>query len=144
MLLYIFGKGEVLTVKDTVDIEYLWKDRKRIFFGLPWTFTRYSLSEDRLFISKGFFSIHEDEVRLYRIMDISLTRNLWQRMFNLGTIKIVSADKTLGNFDLKNIKNPRSVKEQLSKKVEEIRVAKRVSNREYMSDMENEEEGLLE
>ena len=144
MLLYIFGKGEVLTVKDTVDIEYLWKDRKRIFFGLPWTFTRYSLSEDRLFISKGFFSIHEDEVRLYRIMDISLTRNLWQRMFNLGTIKIVSADKTLGNFDLKNIKNPRSVKEQLSKKVEEIRVAKRVSNREYMADMENEEEGLLE
>lgn len=131
-------------MKDTVDIEYLWKDRKRIFFGLPWTFTRYSLSEDRLFISKGFFSIHEDEVRLYRIMDISLTRNLWQRMFNLGTIKIVSADKTLGNFDLKNIKNPRSVKEQLSKKVEEIRVAKRVSNREYMSDMENEEEGLLE
>lgn len=131
-------------MKDTVDIEYLWKDRKRIFFGLPWTFTRYSLSEDRLFISKGFFSIHEDEVRLYRIMDISLTRNLWQRMFNLGTIKIVSADKTLGNFDLKNIKNPRSVKEQLSKKVEEIRVAKRVSNREYMADMENEEEGLLE
>lgn len=131
-------------MKDTVDIEYLWKDRKRIFFGLPWTFTRYSLSEDRLFISKGFFSINEDEVRLYRIMDISLTRNLWQRMFNLGTIKIVSADKTLGNFDLKNIKNPRSVKEQLSKKVEEIRVAKRVSNREYMSDMENEEEGLLE
>ena len=51
--------------------EIIWKDRKRIFFGLPWTFTKYSISEDRLFISTGFFSVKEDEVRLYRIMDVS-------------------------------------------------------------------------
>lgn len=120
-------------MKDAIELKLLWKDRKRIFFGLPWTFTKYSLSEDRLFISKGFFSIHEDEVRLYRIMDISLTRNLWQRMFRLGTVKIVSADKTMGNFDLKNIKNPRTVKELLSEKVEQMRVSRRVTNREYMS-----------
>lgn len=120
-------------MKDAVELKLLWKDRKRIFFGLPWTFTKYSLSEDRLFISKGFFSIHEDEVRLYRIMDISLTRNLWQRMFRLGTVKIVSADKTMGNFDLKNIKNPRTVKELLSERVEQMRVSRRVTNREYMS-----------
>lgn len=118
--------------KDKVEMEYLWKDRKRIFFGLPWTFERYSLSEDRLFISSGFFKISEDEIRLYRIMDISLELKFWQRWFNLGTIKVVSADKTKGNFELKNIKNPRQIKELLSQKVEEIRTAKRVSNREYM------------
>lgn len=129
-------------MKDTVEIKLLWKDRKRIFFGLPWTFTRYSLSEDRLFISKGFFNIHEDEVRLYRIMDISLTRNLWQRMFRLGTVKIVSADKTMGNFDLKNIKNPRTVKELLSEKVEQMRVSRRVTNREYMSGEDEMDEEL--
>ena len=33
-------------------IQYLWKDRKR-YFGLPLSFTRYSLSEDRLFCEKG-------------------------------------------------------------------------------------------
>lgn len=118
--------------KDKVEIEYLWKDRKRIFFGLPWTFERYSLSDDRLFVSKGFFKISEDEVRLYRIMDISLELKFWQRWFNLGSIKIVSADKTMGTFELKNIKNPRQVKELLSGKVEEVRTAKKVSNREYM------------
>ena len=78
--------------------EIIWKDRKRIFFGLPWTFTKYSLSEDRLFISTGFFSVKEDEVRLYRIMDVSLERKLWQRMCGLGTIKCCSADKTMGDF----------------------------------------------
>mgnify|MGYP000064782610 FL=1 len=49
----------------------VWKDRKRTLFGLPWSFTKYSLSDDRLFISTGFLSTKEDEVRLYRIMDIT-------------------------------------------------------------------------
>ena len=112
--------------------EIIWKDRKRIFFGLPWTFTKYSLSEDRLFISTGFFSVKEDEVRLYRIMDVSLDRKLWQRMWRLGTIKCCSADKTMGDFEIKNIKKSREVKEMLSNMVEDERTKKKVSSREFM------------
>ena len=112
--------------------EIIWKDRKRIFFGLPWTFTKYSLSEDRLFISTGFFSEKEDEVRLYRIMDVSLKRKLWQRMCGLGTIKCCSADKTMGDFEIKNIKKSREVKEMLSNMVEDERTKKKVSSREFM------------
>ena len=111
--------------------EIIWKDRKRIFFGLPWTFTKYSLSEDRLFISTGFFSVQEDEVRLYRIMDVSLERKLWQRMCGLGTIKCCSADKTMGDFEIKNIKKSREVKEMLSNMVEDERTKKKVSSREF-------------
>ena len=52
--------------RDKVSTDILWKDRKRILFlGLPWSFTRYSVSKDRFFISKGFFSVKDDEVRLY-------------------------------------------------------------------------------
>ena len=112
--------------------EIIWKDRKRIFFGLPWTFTKYSLSEDRLFISTGFFSVKEDEVRLYRIMDVSLERKLWQRMCGLGTIKCCCADKTMGDFEIKNIKKSREVKEMLSNMVEDERTKKKVSSREFM------------
>lgn len=112
--------------------EIIWKDRKRIFFGLPWTFTKYSLSEDRLFISTEFFSVKEDEVRLYRIMDVSLERKLWQRMCGLGTIKCCSADKTMGDFEIKNIKKSREVKEMLSNMVEDERTKKKVSSREFM------------
>ena len=112
--------------------EIIWKDRKRIFFGLPWTFTKYSISEDRLFISTGFFSVKQDEVRLYRIMDVSLERKLWQRMCGLGTIKCCSADKTMGDFEIKNIKKSREVKEMLSNMVEDERTKKKVSSREFM------------
>ena len=52
-----------------VTIEYLWKDRKR-YFGLPLSFTRYALSEDRLFTSVGFLSIKDDEILLYRVRDL--------------------------------------------------------------------------
>jgi uncharacterized membrane protein YdbT with pleckstrin-like domain len=112
----------------------VWHDRKRIIFGLPWSFTKYSLSEDRLFINTGMLNVKEDEVRLYRIMDISLERSFWQRLFGLGTIKCCSADKTMKDFDIKNIKKPREVKEQLSSFVEEERTKKRVSSREFMND----------
>jgi len=52
-------------------IIYTWKDRKRIL-GLPITFTRYRLSEDRLFLEKGFFNIKQEEVLLYRVRDLEL------------------------------------------------------------------------
>ena len=52
-------------------IQYLWKDRKR-HLGLPLSFTRYSLSEDRLFCEKGFLNLKCDEVLLYRVRDLQL------------------------------------------------------------------------
>mgnify|MGYP000756782446 FL=1 len=116
----------------------VWKDRKRTLFGLPWSFTKYSLSDDRLFISTGFLSTKEDEVRLYRIMDISLKRTLGQRIFGLGTIKCCSADKTLGDFEIKNIKKSKDVKELLSEMVENGRNRKKVTSREFIDHEDSE------
>lgn len=112
--------------------DIIWGYRKRIIFGLPFTFTKYSLSADRLFISTGFLNVKEDEVRLYRIMDISLERKFWQRLFGLGTIRCCSADKTLKDFEIENIKDSKSVKEMLSEMVEAERDRKKVTNREFM------------
>lgn len=120
--------------------DIVWKDRKRIIFGLPWTFTKYAMSEERFFITTGILNLKEDEVRLYRIMDISLERKLWQRMFGLGTIKCCSADRTLRDFEIKNIKNSQDVKEQLSAFVEEERTKKRVSSREFLSDDDHDDD----
>ncbi len=120
---------------DKVSTDILWKDRKRILFlGLPWSFTRYSVSKDRFFISRGFLNVKDDEVRLYRIMDISLERSFLQRIVGLGTIKVCSGDKTMGDFEIKNIKKPKSTKELLSELVEKQRDVKRVVNRENMID----------
>lgn len=123
-------------------MDYVWKDRKRTFLGLPLSFTVYSLNEERLFIKSGFLNIKEDEVRLYRITDLSLTRTLLQRMFGVGTISCCSADKTLGNFVIKSVKNPRDVKEKISELVEKQRDKKRVTSREFLDDSNDDDEEL--
>ena len=120
-------------------MEYLWNDRKRTLFGLPLSFTKYMLTDDRLFIEEGFLYKKEDEVRLYRIMDLSLKRSFGQRIFGVGTIHCCSADKSMGDFDIVSVKHPREVKEQLSELVEAQRDAKRVTNREYMNDNDHDD-----
>jgi len=113
-------------------VEIIWKDRKR-WLGMPLSFTRYSLSEDRLFLSVGFLSIKDDEVLLYRIRDITTSRTLWQRLFGVGTVTVVSSDKTMPTLQLKNIKRPMAVKELLHKQVEEMKIRRRVRVGEIMS-----------
>lgn len=117
--------------------EYVWKDRKRIFFGLPWSFTRYAMTEEKFLIDTGFFSRTEDEIRLYRIMDVTLKRSFWERLCGLGTIHCCTGDKTSPEFDIKHIKRSREVKEMLSDKVERERMERRVGVREYMTDEED-------
>ena len=104
---------------------FIWRDRKR-FWGMPITFTRYALSEDRLFMSVGFLSIRDEEVLLYRVRDISTRRSLWQRLFRVGNITLLSSDKTMPTLVLKNVKNPLMVKEKIHDHVEAAKLKHRV------------------
>lgn len=117
-----------------------WYDRKRIWCGLPWTFTKYGLSEDRFFVETGFFTTKRFDVRLYRVMNTSLSRSLMQKIFGLGTIHIDANDKDLGCFDIVNIKNCEAVKELLDETVEAERIRNKVVVREYVSDTDDDYE----
>lgn len=112
---------------------YVWKDRKRIY-GMPITFTRYMLTEEQLFINRGFFNISEERIMLYRIMDVSLSLKLHDRIFGTGDITIVSSDKTNNHVVLENIKNARQIADLLSDLVEKRRTEKRSIVREYSGD----------
>lgn len=113
---------------------YLWRDRKRIIFGLPWTFTVYALTEDKLLIEKGILNKTQEEVRLYRIMDLTLNRSLEERIFGLGTIHCCSGDKSTPEFDILRIKDSERVKDLLSETVENSRKKNRIGTREFMAD----------
>lgn len=117
---------------DKTTIVYLWKDRKR-HLGMPLSFTRYALSEDRLFLSVGFINIRDEEVLLYRVRDITTSRTLWQRIFGVGTITVASSDKTMPVLVLQNVKDPTLVKELLHRTVEEMKIRRRVRVGEVMS-----------
>ena len=112
-------------------IQYIWKDRKRIL-GMPISFTRYRLSEDRLFCEKGFLNIKQDEVLLYRVRDLQLNMSLGQRIFGVGTICVVSSDKSVPHLDLVSVKNPRQVKEMIHQRVEAAKDSRRMRTMEIM------------
>ena len=111
----------------------LWKERKRIWCGLPWTFTVYSFDEERIFVDTGFFNKRQDEIRMYRVLDITVTRKFGQRIFGMGSIQLKTSDKTMGDFEIKNIKKVLDVKMQLSDLIEANREKKRITGREFMT-----------
>lgn len=112
----------------------VWKDRKRPILGLPISFTKYTLLGDKLLIDTGLFSTKQEEIKLYRIMDLTLKRSFIQKIFGVGTIHCCSADKTTPEFDITDIKKPFEIKEIISKMAEEQRDKKRITGREIFSD----------
>ena len=110
--------------------ELIWKDRKH-FMWFPWSFTRYSLDENRLYIDKGLISIKHDEALLYRIVDISMSRTLAQRIFGTGSIVLYTKVDVSGEILLKNIKSVKQVNRMLSDMIEKARNRKRVVGKEF-------------
>ena len=110
----------------------IWEDRKRPIFGLPISFTKYKLTEEKLIIDTGFFSRNQEEVRLYRITDFSVKQNLFQRIFGVGNIHISSSDNTQGEFIIYEVKKPYDVKDILSDMVEKVREKKGIVTNEFL------------
>ena len=124
-------------------MDILWSDRKRwLLFGLPWTFTKYTCTPEKFVVQSGILRQREEEIRLYRIMDLTLERTFLQRIFGLGTIICDTVDKSSPKLEIRNIKDSRQVKDLISNAVEEERVKKRVSSREFMAS--EDEDGVEE
>lgn len=125
---------------ETKAAELVWNDRKR-HLRMPLSFTRYSLSEDRLFVETGFFNLKEEEILLYRIRDITLTRSFGQRLLGVGTVVISSSDTTTPQVKLVNILQPREVKELLGEKVEDAKNRRRIRPTELIDGHDADEDG---
>ena len=121
-------------------IQYLWKDRKR-FLGMPITFTKYSVSENRIFREKGLLNLKEEEVLLYRVRDLDLRRSLGQRIFGVGTVCIHSSDKTTPILQLENVKDPKAVKELIYRQVEAAKEKRRMRATELLGDEDMDHNG---
>lgn len=118
-----------------------YKERKRwLFFGLPFTFTVYTIKvddddadgvnrPDMLTIDKGFFKTEEDDCYLYKITDVKLTRTIFERLVGLGTVTCyVGGDATDNTIELKHIKNSQVIKDYLLSASEKARMKRRTVN----------------
>ncbi len=101
-------------------------EKKRVkFFGLPLSFTKYTITEEKLTITSGFLSITEDDAYMYKIQDVRLTRSLAERIFKLGTITCYTGDTTHPELILLHIRHASEIKDFIMQSSEEARRKRR-------------------
>lgn len=107
----------------------LWNDRKRIL-GLPLSFTRYRVDDDRLYVETGLIRSETNELLLYRVLDVKSTRTLGQKLLGVGTITLMSSDQSNPKLELKNIRDCERVRRFLSSLIEKQRSELGIRGRE--------------
>lgn len=110
--------------------EVLWKDRKH-FMWFPFSFVKYEIKNERLYEQGGLFSTTYDELLLYKVIDMTLKQSLAQKIFGTGTIYLTTRADTSMQVVLKNIKNPKEVKDLISELTEQIRQNQNVVGKEF-------------
>lgn len=121
--------ADLNTIQVEMDTTPVFTERKRLlFFGLPWTFTKYTLSASLLTIDRGFLNTIQDDCYMYKIQDVKLNKSLWERLFKLATIVCYTGDVTHPEIRLEHIKNADAIKAYLLKTSEEARIKRRTLN----------------
>lgn len=96
----------------------LWSDKKRPFFGLPISFTRYTLYPDRLIVRYGLLISRQEEIRLYRVVDHVLRQSIIQRLFRVGSVFIFASDSSTRKYRIESVRQPYEVAHMLSELAE--------------------------
>ena len=105
------------------------RERKRwVFFGLPFTFTIYTVKEEVLTVDTGFLSKEENDCYMYKVQDVEHTASIWERMVGLGTIVCYTGDTTHPKLLIEHIRNSKAIKEFILKESEEARLKRRTVN----------------
>lgn len=111
------------------DDAIIFKERKRLlFFGLPWTFTKYTITPEFITIDAGFLNVAEDDCYVYKVQDVKLTTSFWERIFGLGTVICYTGDITNPELTLVHVKHAKEIKAYLLKQSETARIKRRTLN----------------
>jgi membrane protein YdbS with pleckstrin-like domain len=87
---------------------------------LPWLVTRttrYRITNYRIDFERGVVTKKIDTLELWHVDDISFEQGLLDRIMNVGSIKILSNDRTTPKLDLHGLPNPRAIFDQLRQRV---------------------------
>ena len=104
-------------------------ERKRLlFFGLPWTFTKYTIRDEMITINTGLLSTKENDCYMYKVQDVELSASLGERIFGMGTIICYTGDTTNPKLYIEHVRNAKAIKDFILEASEEARMKRRTMN----------------
>ena len=104
-------------------------ERKRLlFFGLPWTFTKYTVREEMITVNTGLLSTKENDCYMYKVQDVELSATLWERIFKMGTVICYTGDTTNPKLYIEHVRNAKAIKDFILEASEEARRKRRTMN----------------
>ena len=110
-----------------MSVEFVEKKRW-LFLGLPFTFTKYVINEDKITVDTGVLTKVQNECYIYKVQDVEHTASIWERMVGLGTIVCYTGDTTHPKLLIEHIRNSKAIKEFILKESEEARLKRRTVN----------------
>ncbi|RKY06677.1 MAG: hypothetical protein DRP66_08315 [Planctomycetota bacterium] len=77
--------------------------------------TSYEVSPDRIEWTRGIFSRKIDNLDMFRIIDLKLHRSLVDCILGIGTVTLVTKDKSDPTFDFVKVRDPRCLYDAVKK-----------------------------
>lgn len=104
-------------------------EKKRIlFFGLPWTFTSYQITEELITMKQGLIRRVENDCYMYKVIDVRLETSLLERLFGLGTVHCFGSDVTHPDMIISHVKNAKEIKDFILHYSEDQRLKRKTLN----------------
>ena len=111
-----------------------YQEKKRtLFFGLPWTFTTYTVTEELITVNNGFLRKTENDCYLYKVIDVRLETSLMERILGLGTIHCFGGDVTHPDLVIRHVKHAKEIKAYILHYSEDQRMKRKTLNTQDIS-----------
>ncbi len=113
------------------DEEVIWQDYKKIL-GLTWPFTRFTLTNKKMYIEKGILRYTLNEIQLIRVQDVYLRQSIIERLLGLGSVVLKSSDRTAEVTIIGSISKPHERKHSISETAEKYKIKRGVTSNQFI------------
>ena len=77
--------------------------------------TYYEVTAERIEWSRGIFDRRIDNIDMFRVVDLRLRRSLLDCIFGIGTVSLITTDKTDPQFEFEKVTKPRRLYDAVKK-----------------------------
>ena len=75
----------------------------------------YEVSADRIELSRGVLNRRVDNIDMFRVVDLKMRRSLLDCIFGIGTVALVTTDKTDPEFEFEKVRDCRYLYDVIKK-----------------------------